>query len=51
MKESKAPTAIRVSALAKPCEERHETAAEAAATVMQGLGKVSCDERGKHLQV
>lgn len=35
----------------QPCEERHETADETAATVMQGLGKVSCDERGKQLQL
>lgn len=35
----------------KPFEERHETGDEAAATVMQGLGKVSCDERGKHLHL
>lgn len=35
----------------KPFEERHETADETAATVMQGLGKVSCDQRGKHLQL
>lgn len=35
----------------KPFEERHETADETAATEMQGMGMVSCDERGKHLQL
>lgn len=35
----------------KPFEERHETADETAATEMQGMGMVSCDEREKHLQL
>lgn len=35
----------------KPLQEKHEPADETAATVMQGLGEVSCDERQKHLHL
>ena len=51
MKESKASAAILCLFWGKPLQEKHEPADGTAATVMQSLGKVSCDERWKHLQL
>lgn len=51
MKESKASAAILCLFWGKPLQEKHEPAAKTAATVIQGLGKVSCDERWKRLQL
>ena len=51
MKESKASAAILCLFWGKPLQEKHEPSDETAATVMQGLGKASCDESWKHLQL
>lgn len=51
MKESKASAAMLCLFWGKPLEEKHEPTDKTAATPMQGLGKVSWDERWKHLQL